>query len=126
MTLYRDADVKFGGQDVGGIRVSHISGIEKRLKIALTTSRGQRKPFFIEPLPDQPAPARGRQPTATSIIGAFDGLGMTIEQLETRTGSAHDKWEPDDINGLAAVGKAIKAGATTTAAEFPTLQPSRS
>src|SRR6059058_2971210 len=25
MTLYRDPDVRFGGQDVGGIRVSHMS-----------------------------------------------------------------------------------------------------
>jgi hypothetical protein len=55
MTLYRDADVKFGGMDVGGIRVSHLSHISKRLTLALTVTRGKRAPFTVEPLPDVPA-----------------------------------------------------------------------
>ena len=40
LTLYRDPAVKFGGMDVGGIRVSHLSGIDKPLTVALTVSRG--------------------------------------------------------------------------------------
>ena len=50
MTLYRDASVKFGGMDVGGIRVSHLSHIDKRMSLALTVTRGKRAPFVIEPL----------------------------------------------------------------------------
>lgn len=50
MTLYRDPAVRFGGQDVGGIRVSHMTGIEKRLTIALTVSKGKRAPYVVEPL----------------------------------------------------------------------------
>lgn len=55
MTLYRDEKVRFGGQDVGGIRISHLSHIDKRLSIALTVTRGKRAPFVVVPLPDKPA-----------------------------------------------------------------------
>jgi hypothetical protein len=55
LTLYRDPTVRFGGQDVGGIRVSHMSHIEKRITLALTTTRGKRAPFVVDPLPDEPA-----------------------------------------------------------------------
>ncbi|NKU61704.1 hypothetical protein GS891_00190 [Rhodococcus hoagii] len=49
MTLYRDPAVRFGGQDVGGIRVSHLSHIDKRLTLALTVTRGRRAPYVVEP-----------------------------------------------------------------------------
>ena len=51
ITLYRDASIRFGPEAVGGIRVSHMSGI-KRMKIALTVTRGKKAPFVVEPLPD--------------------------------------------------------------------------
>lgn len=51
MTIYRDPAVRFGGLDVGGIRVSHVSDIKERLTLALTVTRGQRKPYVVEPLP---------------------------------------------------------------------------
>jgi hypothetical protein len=57
-TLFRDPDVRFGGQDVGGIRVSHMSGIRRQISIALTATRGKRAPHIVDPLPD-PAPAGG-------------------------------------------------------------------
>lgn len=50
MTLYRDPEVKFGGEKVGGIRISHMSHIEGRKTLALTATRGSRKPFVVEPL----------------------------------------------------------------------------
>ena len=54
MTLYRDPSVKWAGQDVGGIRVSHMSHIDKRLTVALTVTRGKRAPYVVEPLGDAP------------------------------------------------------------------------
>lgn len=52
MTLYRDPNVKFGGMDVGGIRVSHLSHIDKPISVALTVSRGKRQPYTVQPLKD--------------------------------------------------------------------------
>jgi hypothetical protein len=50
MTLYRDEKVKFGGIEVGGIRISHMSGIEKPITLALTASKANKKPFTVQPL----------------------------------------------------------------------------
>jgi hypothetical protein len=54
LTLYRDPDVKFGADKVGGIKISHLSNIDKRLTIALTVTRGKRAPFTVEPLASEP------------------------------------------------------------------------
>lgn len=52
MTLYRDPDVTFGKDKVGGIRISHMSGIDKPVAMALTVTRGRRAPFRVQPLID--------------------------------------------------------------------------
>lgn len=61
MTLYRDPAVKFGGVDVGGIRISHMSHMKdnKAVTLALTASKANRKPFTVKPLAgQQSAPAQ--------------------------------------------------------------------
>lgn len=71
MTLYRDPAVKFGGQDVGGIRVSHMSGITRRLEIALAVTRGKRAPYVVEPLSgDAPSPF-------DALVFAFNAAGIS-------------------------------------------------
>lgn len=50
LTLYRDDKIRFGGQDVGGIRISHASHLDKPLTVQLTVTRGKRAPFTIQPL----------------------------------------------------------------------------
>jgi len=50
MTLYRDDKVRFGADEVGGIRISHLSHIKEPVTIALTASRAKRKPFVVKPL----------------------------------------------------------------------------
>jgi hypothetical protein len=49
-TLYRDASIRFGPSEVGGIRVSHLSDINEPLKVALSDKRGSRKTHTIQPL----------------------------------------------------------------------------
>lgn len=56
LTLYCDKSVKFGGEEVGGIRISHAD-ISEPLEIKLTATRGKRKPFRVEPLPPEKAAA---------------------------------------------------------------------
>jgi hypothetical protein len=57
MTLYRDDAVQFGGVAVGGIRISHMSGISSAVTMALTVTRASRKPFTVKPLPEERAPS---------------------------------------------------------------------
>jgi len=80
MTLYRDPTVRFGGQDVGGIRISHMSHIEKRMTLALTVTRGKRSPYVVEPLPDA-APA-------STVVSAETLAELTT--LFVRKGIAED------------------------------------
>lgn len=56
MTLFRDEKVLFGGVQVGGIRISHLSHIDQPITMALTASKTSRKPYTVQPLPrEKPA-----------------------------------------------------------------------
>jgi len=48
--LFRDPDVKFGKDTVGGIRISHATDIDGDKKIALTVAKGRRVEFVVKPL----------------------------------------------------------------------------
>lgn len=50
MTLYRDPDVQFGGMKVGGIRISHMSDIDAKKSMALTSTRGKKGLYTVQPL----------------------------------------------------------------------------
>lgn len=63
VTLYRDPKVKWGGVEVGGVRISHMSHIERPLSMALTATKGRRADYTVKPLSAdvtnirEPAPA---------------------------------------------------------------------
>lgn len=52
VTLYCDESVKFGGEAVGGTRISHISGITKPRTVPLITGKGKSGSWTVQPLPD--------------------------------------------------------------------------
>ena len=39
LTLYNDPQVKFGGDEVGGIRISHMTDIDRDVQVSLTATR---------------------------------------------------------------------------------------
>jgi hypothetical protein len=55
MTLYRDPKVAFGGMEVGGIRISHMSHIERDLSMALTVTKAKRATYLVKVLKQAPA-----------------------------------------------------------------------
>lgn len=55
LTLYNDPTVRWAGQEIGGVRISHMSHIDKPLSVLLSVSRGKREPFVVQPL-DPPKP----------------------------------------------------------------------
>ncbi|UYL86630.1 hypothetical protein SEA_RADFAD_74 [Arthrobacter phage RadFad] len=64
VTLYQDPTVRFGRDVIGGIRISHLSHIDKPLNVKVTTTRGKREPVTVQPL-KEPAPAP--KPAANTI-----------------------------------------------------------
>lgn len=78
MTLFNDPSVRWAGQAVGGIRVSHMSGIKTPLTLALTVTKGKRETTTVQPLPDtpQPVPSRGPSPL-DALMAALKANGLT-------------------------------------------------
>jgi hypothetical protein len=70
MTLYRDASVRFGGIEVGGIRISHMSHIDGEKKLALTVTRGKRAPYIVKPLPASQAAGKSAGADVRTADGA--------------------------------------------------------
>lgn len=60
MTLYRDPRVTFGGIEVGGIRISHMSDIDRDMSMSLTASRTKRLPYVVKRLDVKKAASEGR------------------------------------------------------------------
>jgi hypothetical protein len=50
MTLYHDAKVRFGGDEVGGIRISHMTDIDRDIEVRLTATRGKKALHVIKRL----------------------------------------------------------------------------
>ena len=50
MTLFCDPKVKFGGDAVGGIRISHMTGLKSAKSFGLTATRGRKAQYTVHPL----------------------------------------------------------------------------
>lgn len=77
ITLYGDPSIKFGKDAVGGIRISHLSGLDKPLTVALTVTRGKRAPFTVQPLTEPEKPA-DKIPGAVAAIAK----AATVDNLD--------------------------------------------
>lgn len=90
VTLKLDQTVRFGPEEVGGIRISHLSHISKTMKIASTVKRGKKTPVIIEPLPDAApvTPPADSIPKAIAAIHAATTLAAldAIEKHATTLG----------------------------------------
>ena len=79
LTLYRDPKVKWGGMEVGGIRVSHMSHIERDMLLQLTATKGKRAPHVIKPLIAEVA----THPTADPARKWADGYIRAVTEAPT-------------------------------------------
>lgn len=71
VTLYRDPKVKWGGMEVGGIRISHLSHIDRDMVMALTATKGKRAPHTVKPLKQQQqrnsSPSQPSEPPSAGV-----------------------------------------------------------
>lgn len=84
LTLYGDPSIRFGKEQVGGIRISHLSHIDKALTVSLTITRGKRAPFVVQPL-EAPKDTTGRDwltelTTTGGDIDLITALGKAAKQ----------------------------------------------
>ncbi len=80
LTLYADTSVKFGGVAVGGIRISHASGITEAQSLMLTKTRGKKEPFTVQPLVEA-VTAKAIQSQATAPDASLDEAIFAAEAV---------------------------------------------
>lgn len=102
MTLVGDPTVKFGGQTVGGIKISHLSHIEKRLSVNLTVTKGKRAPHTVNPLA-APAPANPNAAILGEIGAMADNLPGGRAQVAADWSAAHEGQSLRDAADVAAL-----------------------
>lgn len=79
MTLFRDDSVSFGGERVGGIRISHMSDLgAKRKEVALTTTRGKKGLFAVQFLEDTDL-----KEEVASVLKQLRGILQSTELIES-------------------------------------------
>lgn len=70
MTVYRDDSVTFGGLAVGGIRISHMSHLDKETVVVVMKSKGKKAGIKVQPL-RQEAPAKPTEDRAAAWADAY-------------------------------------------------------
>lgn len=110
MTLYNDPAVKFGGEDVGGIRISHLTDIERDIKVSLTSTRGKKAKYEIKRLV-----ATARTDHTVGIVNA-----ATVETLKVAFAAAY-KSTKDEAQRAAYKAKYDARLAALTAPQAKTL-----
>lgn len=80
LTLYRDPEVKYAGQAVGGLRIAAMTGLDKPFTGPLRLTRGKSTPFTIQPLTDTD--------TASQLTDAQISECTDLEQLRAMWSNA--------------------------------------
>jgi len=74
LTVYRDPDVRFGADILGGTRISHMSHIDGDKKSTVPVSRGKVKTYTIKPLQVEQAPQPPENALALAQEAARGGV----------------------------------------------------
>jgi hypothetical protein len=113
ITLYGDPTVKFGGNVVGGIKISNLSHIDKRIDVSLTETRGKRAKHTVEPLIESapvkptPEPIEVRAPKA---IEWFAAKSVPQSALEAHVSKPVAEWSHADLDTLMAARDELTGG----------------
>ena len=79
MTLYNDPTIRFGGAEVGGIRISHLSHIERGLRVSLTSTKGKKALHEVHPLQIEEAP------TLAQVLAAIEAASSRADMKAARS-----------------------------------------
>lgn len=88
VTLYCDPTIRFGNDITGGTRISHMTGIDKPLKVSLMVSRGKFSMFTVQPL--EPAASTTSSVDAATVNEWTETFtyATTLTELQTAWASA--------------------------------------
>jgi hypothetical protein len=99
--LFCDPSVQFGGEAVGGTRISRMTGIDRPLRVPLLIKRGKSATFTVDPLPDAPKPAAvdwdAELGAAGSDLDAVRAIWARANTLGDQTGMDKARTAADHI-----------------------------
>lgn len=93
LELYRDPSTKWGGVEVGGVRIGGMSHIKRQETIMLQIAKGKKAPFTVAPLATEaatrPEPARPAEPAPdwrAAAVTAAGKIGVAMTDLVSACG----------------------------------------
>ena len=98
LTLFGDPNVVYGGVKVGGIRISHMSHIDKETTVILTASKTVRKPYTVKPLSVEQADsdpsviAAGDEASAKGVTAYSAWLEKLTPEIKQTVRHKHNEW----------------------------------
>jgi hypothetical protein len=99
LTLYREPSITFGGQKVGGIRISHMSDIAGPVVLAAQVKKGKRETFTVRPLAAAREITEGGQSHVTpSQDPPASDRTTTAGTSATAPGQSESASEPEPLN----------------------------
>lgn len=88
ITIYRDPNVSFGKDEVGGVRISHMSGIDRTLTLMLLEKKGKRKKYTIFPLVESAKTEQPAEPALTLNTATLDAEIEAAKAMEAEDKAA--------------------------------------
>ena len=116
MTLFNNPEIKFGGVKVGGIRISHMSHIDREIGISLTATKGKKEPVIIKKLA---APAKKQEPIPCTLDGVLRAIAAAttpeaMDAVKDAAAKLPDADKPTAREAYSLRLAALKAEATKT------------
>lgn len=123
LTLVRDDKVRYGKDEVGGLRITHLSHIKTDVTLALTVTRGIKKPYTVKPLRVVPgANISGEAARGALEVAAADGSAALKEAWVALPAAVKKAVSPsgcpDDLKAIASGVDAEREQAAASDAEL--------
>lgn len=123
MTLYRDPTVKWGGMEVGGIRISHMSHIPADFLAMLTVSQKNRAPSKIKVLhvSEPTPPQRNPEAEQSAIAAAKQGKASFTDWWNSDYGKSMRETVAPVLDECKRLAAEYEAAQTTTTDDEPPM-----
>jgi hypothetical protein len=117
VTVYNDPEVMFGRDKVGGIRISHLSHIDKARVVTIRASgAGRKQPWRVEPLADATPVVTNPNAELLAEIGALadktEGGRKAVAADWAETHEGEHLRDATDLGGLELLRDDLKASAS--------------
>lgn len=115
LTLFSDPNVKWGGEKVGGIRISHMEGLTEKRIMPLTATKNTKNPYCVEPLFIEKIEPVSATELEILVEALNDAQSMDdLKEAFTKVQAVKPRLSPDDLKTLTDLKDTIKEKLSAT------------